>query len=70
MPKMSNVGRLIGKTSTSSWITTFGTAKADEYKQFCWAHCPHEDTPCKGICPEMKEWIKKYKENKQENGKH
>ena len=65
MPKMSNVSRVISMTKSDAWTTNFGRCGKDEYKQFCYEKCPHPDIPCKGDCPEMKEYRKGLRKGKE-----
>lgn len=60
MPKMGIKKRVISMTRSDEWITPFLQVKDDEYKQFCYKNCPHEDTPCNGTCKEIIDWLKSH----------
>lgn len=61
MPRMSNKGRVISMTRSATWTTTEPDIKSGIIADFCINRCPHADTPCKGDCPEMKEFRKNHK---------
>ena len=48
-------------TRCDTWTTFQPTIESEEIADFCLNRCPHEEEPCKGDCPEMKEFRKKHK---------
>lgn len=61
MPKMGNTKFAISMTRSDTWATTSYQIKSGEKESFCIDKCPHKDEPCKGDCPEMKEYRKTYR---------
>lgn len=65
MPKMSSVGRAISMTRSNTWNSTTYKTNSESFADFCLNRRPHPNNPCKGDCPEMKEFRKnQYKRSK------
>ena len=62
MPRMSNTRRAIAMTRSGTWNTVEPCIKSEDRADFCLNRCPHADKPCKGDCPEMKDFRKNHKE--------
>lgn len=56
MPKMGVKRKVISMTKSDAWTTPYPQERTDIIKSFCYERCPHPDKPCKGDCPEMKEF--------------
>ena len=61
MPKMGDKRRAISMTRSDTWTTVEPCIISEESADFCLNRCPHKDKPCKGDCPEMKDFRKKHK---------
>lgn len=61
MPRMSNTRRAISMTRSDTWTTTEPDIKSGVIADFCVNHCPHPNNPCKGDCPEMREFRKTHR---------
>ena len=61
MPKMGNTKCAISMTRSDTWTTTCLKVETGETEDFCINHCPHPAKPCKGDCPEMKEFRKTHR---------
>lgn len=61
MPRMSNTRRAISMTRSDTWTTIAPCIKSGIIADFCLNRCQHKEKPCKGDCPEMKEFRKNHK---------
>ena len=64
MLKMGNARYAISNTRSETWTTPICHIKGGEEEMFCIENCPHPNSPCKGDCPEMKEWRKAHRSSK------
>lgn len=66
MPKMGVKKVVISMTRSDEWTTPVPQTRDDKIKAFCYDHCPHPDEPCKGNCPELREYTEKTKKRRAE----